>query len=81
MRKYALNLNSDNRILSATFEEYDSAGVPLVDELPSNELTDDITEFLYVNGEYVYSPKPVPPPVLDTWGLLRKAYEKGVNNV
>lgn len=58
---YALNLDTSGRILSATFAEYATEEMPKVDVLPSNEETDDITEFLYVSGEYVYSPKPVPP--------------------
>ena len=54
---YALNLNSDNRILSVTFDQYAPAEQPRVDTLPDG----DVTDYLYVNGEYVYNPLPVPP--------------------
>ena len=56
--KYALNLAEDNRILSATFEQFAPAGAVLVDALPDG----DIYEYLYVNEEYVYSPLPKPEP-------------------
>lgn len=58
---FALNLDTDKRILSATYEQYASEGMPIVEELPHNEETDDITEFRYVNKKYVYDPKPIPP--------------------
>lgn len=54
---YALNLNSDNRILSATFAEFAPASQPRVEQLPDGNISD----YLYVNGEYVYDPLPVPP--------------------
>lgn len=50
--KYALNLNEENRILSATYEKYAPANAILVDTLPEN----DISDYLYINNEYVYSP-------------------------
>ena len=34
---YALNLDKDGRILSATFPEYAPADVVIVEELPENE--------------------------------------------
>lgn len=56
---YALNLNNENRILSScvvlAIGKYDN--MPIVDTLP----VDDITNYLYVNGEFVYSPLPVEP--------------------
>lgn len=54
--KYALNLSEDGRILSATFEEYATKDMPLVDSLPEG----DISEYLYQNGEYIHDPIPVP---------------------
>ena len=54
---YALNLNSDNRILSATYDQFAPASQPRVDELPEG----DISDYKYVDGEYVYDPLPVPP--------------------
>lgn len=56
--KYALNLTEDNRILSAWVVlpngNYD--GMPIVAELPEG----DITDYLYIDGEYVYDPLPAP---------------------
>lgn len=54
--KYALNLAEDKRILSATFEKYAVEGMPLVNELPDGNITD----YLYVDGAYVYAPLPEP---------------------
>ena len=58
MSKYALNLDEDGRILSATYESYAVAGMPVVDILPDN----DITDYKYIDGSYVYDPLPVPEP-------------------
>ena len=56
---YALNLNEENRILSACVclpnGKYD--GMPIVNELPQSNIAD----YLYIDGEYVYSPLPVEP--------------------
>ena len=49
---YALNLSADNRILSATLEQYAAPGQPLVEELPSGNIID----WRYMGGEYVYDP-------------------------
>ena len=56
MSKYALNIAEDGRILSATFEKYASENTPLVDTLPDG----DISEYRYVNGGYIYDPRPEP---------------------
>lgn len=55
--KYALNLAEDNRILSATYEEYALEDAVLVDELPEG----DISEYLYFDGQYVHDPLPPDP--------------------
>lgn len=62
-RKYALNLGEDGRILSATYEEYASEGMPIVETLPSGETAEenDISNYKYVDGEYIYDPLPAPP--------------------
>ena len=62
-RKYALNIGEDNRILSATYEEYAVEGMPIVDALPGGETPEenDIGNYKYVDGEYVYDPLPAPP--------------------
>ena len=55
--KYALNIGEDNRILSATFEKFATQAMPIVSTLPDG----DITDYLYVNSEYIYDPLPKPP--------------------
>ena len=50
--KYALNLNSDNRILSATFAKFAPSDAILVDTLPEGNISD----YLYINNEYIYEP-------------------------
>lgn len=55
---YALNLAEDNRILSATFDEYATEDVPKVETLPEGNITD----YKYVDGGYVYDPLPEPEP-------------------
>lgn len=55
---YALNLDQNNRILSACIVLPSTPDtMPRVDNLPDGNVTD----YLYVNGEYVYDPLPVPP--------------------
>lgn len=54
--KYALNLSEDNRILSATFSKYAPKDATLVEALPDGNIAD----YLYVNGEFVHDPLPVP---------------------
>lgn len=63
--KYALNLAAYGRILSATYEQYAPADAVLVDELPTGETEreQDIHNWRYNNGEYVYDPLPVPDAV------------------
>lgn len=56
MSKYALNLDADGRILSVTYESYVVAGMPIVDTLPDN----DIIDYKYINGEFIYEPLPEP---------------------
>lgn len=55
---YALNLDNDNRILSATFPQYAPADAVLVDALPEG----DISDYRYVDGELYYDPLPAPEP-------------------
>ena len=55
---YALNLSEDNRILSATFDQYGTPDQPRVEKLPEGNLPD----YIYVDGEYVYEPLPEPEP-------------------
>ncbi len=53
---YALNLNTDGRILSATFPQYAHGNVVIVNSLPEGNIAD----YLYIDGNYVYDPIPVP---------------------
>lgn len=53
---YVLNLAEDNRILSACVCLEDFEYKNIVDELPDG----DITDYKYINGEYVYDPLPKP---------------------
>lgn len=56
--RYALNLGEDNRILSATYAQFAIPGMPIVDNIPEG----DVTDYLYIDGEYVYDPIPTPEP-------------------
>ena len=60
---YALSLDSDKRILSAwtvlSIGNYD--GMPKVETLPDG----DITDYLYVDGKYIYEPLPEPEPLVE----------------
>lgn len=53
---YALNLGDDNRILSACICLEGFEYVNIVDELPE----DNINDYRYIDGEYVYDPLPIP---------------------
>jgi hypothetical protein len=54
---YALNLGINGRILSATFAKYAPADAVLVEYLPDG----DISEYLYIDGQYIHDPLPVEP--------------------
>lgn len=54
--RYALNLAEDGRILSVTFEKYAPADAVIVETLPDG----DVSEYRYVNGEFIYDPLPEP---------------------
>lgn len=53
---YALNLADDGRILSATYSQYAPENAVIVDALPDG----DISDYLYIDGKYVYDPLPEP---------------------
>lgn len=55
---YALNLDTNNRILSAcvVLDNGNYDGMPIVDTLPN----DDISDYKYIDGEYVYESLPMP---------------------
>lgn len=79
--KYALNLAEDNRILSAcvVLPNGNYGGMPLVNVLPDG----DISDYLYIDGQYVYDPlpEPVPPEPVPSgdsvWDELDAAYQAG----
>ena len=51
---YSLNLNDENRILSACICLQGFKYENIVDELPE----DNIVDYKYIDGEYVYDPLP-----------------------
>lgn len=57
--EYALNVLKDNRIHSALVVlpngHYD--GMPIVNAFPEG----DISEYRYIDGQYIHDPKPVVP--------------------
>lgn len=55
---YAINLAADGRVLSASYRMpgIDYPGMITVDRLPDG----DISDYRYVDGEYVYDPLPRP---------------------
>lgn len=55
---YALNLDSNRRILSATYEEFASPDMPVVSDLPDGDITDYI--FISMEEPYIYDPLPKP---------------------
>lgn len=55
---YSLNLDADNRILSACVCLEGSEYKNVVDTLPDGSISD----YKYINGEYVYDPLPEPEP-------------------
>ena len=61
MEKYALNLGENGRILSATYEQFAVEGMPIVEALPEGE----ISEYRYMDGEYIHDPRPKPEPVAE----------------
>lgn len=71
---YALNLDPETgRILSATEDQYGVEGQPRVEELPEG----DISEYLYVDGEYVYSPLPPEYPTVSEDIVAGKVFSIG----
>lgn len=57
---YALKLDDNSRILSATFPQYAAPDAVIVDALPEG----DISDYRYIDGEFFYDPLPVPEPDL-----------------
>lgn len=79
---YALNIdNTTLRVLSATYPEYAPADAVIVAALPVG----DISDYRWVNGEFVYDPlpkpepEPEPEPEPSVWDELDAAYQAGYN--
>lgn len=76
---YALNLAENGRILSATYPKHAPADAVNVDVLPEG----DISDYRYVDGQYVYDPLPEPehpepsPSEDSVWDELDAAYQAG----
>ena len=84
---YALNLDTDGRILSATYEKYAAEGMPVVDSLPTGKTIEenDISNYKYIDDEFIYDPLPKPPepepvPEYATYDELAAAIKEGVNS-
>lgn len=67
---YALNIDENNRILRITFEKHAEADSILVEKRPEDLVPEDAsqkekdcTNYLYIDGEYIYDPKPDPEPI------------------
>ena len=83
MSEYALNLGDDGRILSACICIEGQIYKNVVDTLPDG----DVTDYKYINNEYVYDPLPDPEPEeptalveYATYDELAAAIKEGVNN-
>lgn len=68
MSEYALNLAKNGRVLSATDPKYAPSDAAHVAELPGIPAypSDDIADFIYINGEFIYDPLPKPEPPVPT---------------
>lgn len=53
---YALNLDTDGRILSVTYDEFATDDMPRAETIPDGNVAD----YKYINNEYVYDPLPEP---------------------
>lgn len=79
---YALNLSEDGRILSVTYDEYAPPEQPRTDTLPEG----DVSQYKYVDGEFVHEPLPKPEPQPQpqgeyvTYDELAEAIREGVNS-
>lgn len=82
---YSLNLAEDGRILSACVCIAGQTYNNIIDTMPDG----DITDYKYINSEYVYDPPPKPePPDPDptgsvtyaTYDELAAAIQEGVNS-
>lgn len=61
MEKYSLNLDTDNRILSVCEVIEGQTYDVIVDDFPKGDKV-DVHDYLYIDGDYVYSPEPKDDP-------------------
>ena len=77
---YAITLNEEKRILRATDEKFAAEDDILVETSPE----DDISDYKYIDGEFVYDPLPKPPEPVPveyvTYDELAAAIKEGVNS-
>lgn len=78
---HALNLGESGRILSATYDGYAPEEQPRAEELPEG----NISNYRYVDGEYIYDPlpepePPEPAPEYVTYDELAAAIKEGVDS-
>ena len=71
---YALNLDGDGRVLSVTFDKHAPVNQVRVESFPK-ENTDD---YLFINNEFVYSPRPKPEESLNTGHELESIMIMGI---
>ena len=59
---YVLNLAEDNRILSVgvVIEGQNYDGQVIVNELPDDSDGKWVSDYIYIDGEYIYNPLPRP---------------------
>ena len=58
MEKYALNLGENGRVLSVCVCIEGQTYENIVDSFPDG----DVTDYRYIDGEYIYDPEPKPEP-------------------
>jgi hypothetical protein len=80
---YGLTLAKDNRIEAVgIYHQGFPDDVIVVDVLPEG----DISEYRYIDGEYIHDPlpkpeQPEPAEEASVWDELDAAYQEGVNSV
>lgn len=87
MEKFALNLDTDNRVLSVCEVIEGQTYDVIVEDFPKGDNV-DVHDYLYINGEYVYSPEPKDNPnpeptgsvTYATYDELAAAIQEGVNS-
>lgn len=85
MKRYALNLDTDNRILSVCDVIEGQPYNIIVEDFPKGKGV-DVHDYLYINGEYVHDPEPTPEPTAqeptveeDTLSMLVDHEERIIN--